>query len=228
VNKPPDNLTIIKFTDLENMQQEFNTPISYDLERSSFNQLIEIMKEDFDSTGSHIYDGISPEFNNSAVGTSIDKNSENEKRMDKTPYRPSYPFRARQYKEKNVVRALRCGPARHDYSGYIYSASSKRPPNFSHNYFLPIYSQPSERQHINVLGKQFGEVDAVYPSTTNSAIVVFTKLTTAKDVIKSPRLGSPYDELIVKWMDPRLYNYNFYKKYLVMDGDPDGLKLGAK
>ena len=64
---------------------------------------------------------------------------------------------------------------------------------------------------------RFGPVDAVYPWRINSALVVFSYLSTARQVANNPDLGAPWDSLVTSWFEPRLNNWNFYRKYAELE-----------
>ncbi|XP_055887005.1 uncharacterized protein LOC106074832 isoform X1 [Biomphalaria glabrata] len=70
---------------------------------------------------------------------------------------PNGPYRARITDENKISRELRRVPPAHDYFGYIFSAQSQRPPNYYHQYTLPIYKQPLPRQHMCITGERVPE-----------------------------------------------------------------------
>jgi len=204
----------------------------------------------------------------SGPGTPDDK-KEDETKTGEGKKKQKRPIYARPYDEKKIMNAIKCPPPRHDWFGFIFSAQSARPPPYYHNYFLPTYDQPSERQHVHIVGEQipadkimsvadapkpqlplatvkiqwglkrtctvyklenlynyltrFGPVDAVYPNSINSAVVVFTFLHDARSVIKCQNLGTPWDPLIATWVEPRLNNYSFFNKYASTELDDDTL-----
>jgi len=178
----------------------------------------------------------------------------------------SYPFSAREYDEAKIMQKLKCQPPKHDYTGYIFSREYTRPPGYYRNFFLPMYGQPQERQHVHILAppvppnkilrscdtpasvmplatvkvqwgakrngtqysltdiynymSRFGPVQHVYPWTPNSCLVVFVTLADARTVATHAHLGAPWDHLVTSWFEPRLNNYNFFKKYAVLEGAP--------
>jgi len=170
------------------------------------------------------------------------------------------------WRGKRRALLVECAPPKHDYPGYIFSSQTERPPKYYKDYFLPVYSQPRDRQHVHIIAPpvpaekilrgseapsnlmplstvkvqwgvrrngtayklediynymaRFGPVDHVYPWTINSALVVFASLVDARGVATHSRLGAPWDHLVTSWFEPRLNNYNFFKRYAVLEGVP--------
>lgn len=76
---------------------------------------------------------------------------------------------------------------------------------------------------------KFGLVEAVYPWRINSALVVFSQLTTARQVVNfDPDLGSPWDILVTSWFEPRLNNWEFYRKYAEIEAIQQETAVGAQ
>ncbi|CAL1546167.1 unnamed protein product [Lymnaea stagnalis] len=63
----------------------------------------------------------------------------------------------------------------------------------------------------------FGPIDGVYTLSVNSAVVIFTDIEAAREAVMCPCLGYPWDRLIATWIEPRMYNYGFYCKYLAIE-----------